>query len=274
MPETLNAYKDEAIALLMAYLPKVVLALLTLWIGSSLIRGLVRFIRQTLEKRGYDPSLVPFLCNLTSWLFKAVLFISVASMVGVQTTSFIAILGAAGLAVGLALQGSLGNFAGGVLILVFRPFKVGDVIEAQGHIGVVKEIQIFTTVLLNGQNRRIVIPNGKLSNDALINYNVEGRVRVDFTVGIGYEADIDQAKSVLLALVKDDKRVLAEPAPMVAVAELGDSSVNLALRVHCNPDDYWGIYFDGLEAIKKTLDKNNISIPFPQRDVHLHQKSA
>jgi small conductance mechanosensitive channel len=228
-------------------------------------------IGKALRHRGVDETLAPFLMNLSGWLLKAVVVISVASIVGVQTTSFVAILGAAGLAVGLALQGSLSNFAGGVLILIFRPYEVGHFIEAQGHKGVVKEIQIFTTTLVNPQNRRIVIPNGALSNGSITNYTVEGTARVDIAIGIEYGADIEKARQVLLDLLAKDPRVLKDPEAAVVVTELADSSVNLAVRPWAKVDDYWGVFCDTREKGKLALESAGIGIPFPQRDVHLYQ---
>jgi small conductance mechanosensitive channel len=192
-------------------------------------------------------------------------------MVGIATTSFVAILGAAGLAIGLALQGSLANFAGGVLILLFKPFKVGDYIEAQGYSGTVNEIQIFNTILKSLDNKTIIIPNGNLSNDCITNYSTEPLRRVDFVFGIGYEDDIKKAKEVLLTIIKSDSRVLKEPEPFVSIGELGDSSVNFTVRVWCNKEAYWDVYFDMFEKVKLEFDKQGISIPFPQRDVHLYQ---
>ena len=272
--ESLKAHQETLINLAVAYVPQVLLALLTLVVGLWLIGVFTRLLRKTLDKRGVDPTLTPFLMTLLSWGLKALLIISVASMVGVQTTSFIAVLGAAGLAVGLALQGSLANLAGGVLILIFRPYKVGDLIEAQGELGVVKEIQIFTTTLLSPQNRRVIIPNGAMSNGTIKNLSAEGVVRVDTTVGISYGADMKRAKEVLLEMVKQVPKVLEEPAPVVAVSELGDSSVNLAVRPFCDPTDFWDVYFATVEGSKQALDAAGISIPFPQHDVHLYQAKA
>lgn len=271
MMDYLAEYKEQAVELGMAYAPKVLLALLTLIIGLWLIGGVKSLVAKGLARRKVDKTLAPFVLSLLSWILKAVLFISVASMVGVETTSFIAILGAAGLAVGLALQGSLSNFAGGVLILIFRPYEVGHFIEAQGHLGTVKEIQIFTTELLTPQNRRVIIPNGAMSNGSITNYTVEGTARVDISIGIDYRADIAKARSILLELLSQDKRVLTEPAPVVVVTELADSSVNLAVRPHCKVEDYWGVYCDTLEQGKTLLEVAGIGIPFPQRDVHLFQ---
>jgi small conductance mechanosensitive channel len=269
--ETLARYQETAVTLAMEYLPKVGLALLTLIVGLWIISAVVRLFKKTLALKKAEPTLVPFLTSLLGWLLKVVLFISVASIVGIETTSFVAVLGAAGLAVGLAMQGSLANFAGGVLILVFRPYKVGDLIKAQGELGVVKEIQIFTTTLLSPQNRRIIIPNGALSNGTVINLTAEGAVRVDTTVGISYSADMRKAKSVLEGMVKKIPGVLSEPPPTIAVSELADSSVNLVVRPHCHPDNYWDVFFATVEGSKRALDEAGIPIPFPQRDVHLYQ---
>ena len=195
-------------------------------------------------------------------------------MVGIETTSFVAILGAAGLAVGLALQGSLANFAGGVLILMFKPFKVGDLIEAQGFIATVKEIQIFNTILKTADNRIVIIPNGSLSNGSMVNINQESTRRVDFVFGIGYEDDIDKAKSILNTLADNDSRVLKDPAKVIVLSELADSSVNFTVRLWAKTEDYWGVYFDMQEAVKKSFDQQGISIPYPQQDVHMHQVAS
>ena len=195
-------------------------------------------------------------------------------MVGIATTSFIAVLGAAGLAIGLALQGSLGNFAGGVLILIFKPYNVGELIEAQGHLGVVKEVQIFNTILLTPDNKRVIIPNGAVSNGSVVNYSAEGLLRVDLVIGIAYESDIPKAKEVLYKAMADHELVLQDPKSTVAVSELADSSVNLVVRPWCKVSDYWQVYFDITEAAKVDLEQNGITIPFPQRDVHLFKQKA
>ncbi len=270
----LEKYTDTAVTLVMGYAPKIVLAIVTLIVGFWLAGRVAALVRSGAKRRNIDPTLTPFLVSLITWALRAAVLISVASIVGIQTTSFVAVLGAAGLAVGLALQGSLSNFAGGALLLIFRPYKVGDLIEAQGQLGVVKEIQIFTTTLLSPHSKRIVVPNGPLANGTIVNFTAEGKLRVDLTVGVAYSADIERARQVLLDVLKADERVLTEPAPMVEVAELGDSSVNLAVRPHTHPDDYWGVYFDTLKNCKLALDAAGISIPFPQRDVHLFQHKA
>jgi len=207
-------------------------------------------------------------------VLKALLFISVAQMVGIETTSFIAILAAAGLAIGLALQGSLANFAGGVLILMFRPYKVGDFVDAQGVTGTVDEIQIFNTVIMTGDNKRIIVPNGAISNGIITNFSAEATRRVDFIFGIGYDDDIAQAKSTLKRIFAEDDRVFTDPEPLVVVSELADSSVNFTCRVWVNAADYWGVFFDTTEKVKLVFDKENISIPYPQSDVHIHQAGS
>jgi len=270
--ENLQKYTDMAWEMAIQYTPKILLALLTLLIGLKIIKGIINLTDKIFERNKVDPTLRPFVGSLLSWVLKIMLFISIASMVGIQTTSFVAVLGAAGLAIGLALQGTLSNFAGGALIMIFKPYKVGDLIEAQGHIGVVKEIEIFTTRLTSPQNKMIIIPNGSMSNGNIVNYTTLGLIRIDLNIGIAYDADIDQAKKVLLEVMANDDRVLKDPAPFVGVSELADSAVNLAVRPHCNPADYWGVYFDTLENGKKALDKNKVTIPFPQMDVHLFKE--
>jgi small conductance mechanosensitive channel len=242
-------------------------AIVFLLIGLWVINWLSKKINKTFIKRDMDDSLRPFLVGLISIGLKILLIISVAGMVGIKTTSFIAILGAAGLAVGLALQGSLANFAGGVLILIFKPFKTGELIEAQGHIGVVKEIQIFVTKLIDPQNRLVIIPNGVLSNGDIRNYTELGQVRVDLSIGVAYDADLKLAKETLMKVMLAHPKVLKEPAPFVGIAELADSSVNLAVRPYAKPEEYWDVYFEIYEQGKLALDAANISIPFPQLDV-------
>ncbi|PKG81070.1 mechanosensitive ion channel protein [Colwellia sp. 75C3] len=263
---TMKAYE-----LGLAYAPKLILSILTLLIGLWIISGISKLVQASMERSKVDPTLIPFMGSLVSWLLKVLLFISVASMIGVATTSFIAVLGAAGLAIGLALQGSLANFAGGVLIMIFKPYKVGDLIESQGHLGVVKEVQIFNTILLSPQSKRIIIPNGSTSNGSVVNYTVEGKIRVDLTVGVSYDADIDKTKAVLMEVLVNNDKVMQDPAPFIGLSEMADSSVNFAVRPHCLPEHYWDVYFGVNEAVKKALDKNAIAIPFPQRDVHLIQ---
>lgn len=260
---------DQAIALVMAYAPKVVLAIVTLIVGLWLINRFVAVLDAKLGKK--DPTLNKFLCGLIGAILKILLLISVASMVGIATTSFVAIIGAAGLAIGFALQGSLANFAGGVLILIFKPFKVGDTIEAQGFLGAVNEISILYTIVNTFDNRRIVIPNGSLSNATLVNVSIYEHRRCDMTFGIGYDDDIDKAKSILKRLMEEDKRSLTDPAPRICVGGLGDSSVDLMFRVWVPTDDLWPYYWDMQEKVKKAFDAEGITIPFPQRDVHMYK---
>jgi small conductance mechanosensitive channel len=259
---------DQAIALVMTYAPKLVLAIITLVVGLWLINRFVAVLDKKLGKK--DPTLNTFLCGLISVVMKIMLLISVASMIGIATTSFIAVIGAAGLAIGLALQGSLANFAGGVLLLIFKPFKVGDTIEAQGFLGAVVEIQILYTVVNTFDNRRIVIPNGSLSNATLVNVSLYEKRRCDMTFGISYDDDIDTAKAILQRLFEEDERSLKDPEPRICVGSLGDNSVNLMFRAWVATDDLWPYYWDMQEKVKKAFDKEGISIPYPQRDVHVH----
>ncbi|UQG58982.1 mechanosensitive ion channel [Marinobacter sp. M3C] len=260
---------DQAITLVMAYAPKVVLAIITLIVGMWLVNRFVNVLDSKLGKK--DPTLNKFLCGLINAILKVLLLISVASMIGIATTSFIAVIGAAGLAVGLALQGSLGNFAGGVLILIFKPFKVGDTIEAQGFFGAVDEISILYTIVNTFDNRRVVIPNGSLSNATLVNVSIYDKRRCDMTFGIGYDDDIDKAKGILKQLMEEDERSLSDPAPRICVGSLGDSSVNLMFRVWVATDNLWPYYWDMQEKVKKAFDAADITIPFPQRDVHMYK---
>ncbi len=249
-------------------------AILVLVIGFPIRNFLSRALNRVMIKREIDESLRPFLKSLFKSTLTVLILITAASFVGIETTSFVAILGAAGLAIGLALQGTLQNFAGGVIILVLRPFKVGDYVEAAGQAGTVREIQIFNTILTTPDNVRITIPNGKLSNDNIKNYSAEENRRVDMVFGIGYGDDIKKAKDLLMQMVTSDERILADPAPQVVVAELADSSINFKVRPWVANADYWNVYFDFHEKVKKEFDAAGISIPFPQRDVHLFQETV
>jgi len=255
--------------LLLSYGPKVLMAVITLIIGLWIINKVVSVLGKALEARKTDQTLTPFLKSLIGTALKVLLLVSVASMVGIATTSFVAILGAAGLAIGLALQGSLSNFAGGVLILIFKPYKVGDLIDAQGEFGEVKEIQIFNTIIVTPDNKRVILPNGLVSNGIIKNVSAEGYLRVDTVVGISYGDNIKQAKDVIMNTLLEDPQVLKDPAPIVAVVELGDNSVNLCVRPYATVENYWDVYFNTYENVKNALDKEGISIPFPQRDVHM-----
>lgn len=251
--------------LMLEFGPKLLGAILIFIIGSWIIRIILKSVNRIMAKASYDESLKKFLRNLLKWTLKILLFLVVLSVVGIETTSFAAILAAAGLAVGLALQGSLANFAGGALIMIFKPFKIGDLIEAQGEMGVVKEIEIFTTKLTGLSNKEIIIPNGILSNDNIINYTVNGTRRVDLVFGVHYDSDIKLTKDVLLEVITSHSKVLKDPAPSVNVLALADSSVNFAVRPWCKSEDYWDVYFDINEATKIALDKAGIEIPYPHQ---------
>jgi small conductance mechanosensitive channel len=269
--ENLDKYLDILKTMLVEYGPKVIGAIVVLLIGLKVISGVTKAMHKIMNSRNLDASLIPFLSGMINIALKALLFISVMSMIGIEMTSFIAILGAAGLAVGMALSGTLQNFAGGVMILIFKPYVVGDFVEAQGYMGVIKEIQIFNTIMTTVDNRRIIIPNSSISSSSMINYSSESTRRVDFSFGIGYGDDIDKAKSIISAEISKFSEVLPEPAPLVVVGELGDSSVNLTTRVWVKSADYWTVHFGMLENVKKAFDAQGISIPFPQTDVHLYQ---
>ncbi len=254
------------------YGPKLVGAIVVWIIGSIIVKLLSKGFTKVLEKNNTDPSLVPFLSSLVATLLKVMLVISVLGMLGIEMTSFIAILGAAGLAVGMALSGTLQNFAGGVMILIFKPFKVGDVIDAQGFIGSVHEIQIFNTILKTPDNKTIIIPNGGLSTSSMTNFSTEQRRRVDWTFGIGYGDSTEKAKQVLQGLCDADSRILNDPEVFIAVSELADSSVNFVVRAWVEAGDYWGVYFDMNEKVYKTFAEQGLSIPYPQMDVHVNNQ--
>lgn len=260
----MQVYLDQFIELAVAYAPKVLLAIVVLVAGLWSISGVANRAERVMQRRRVDRSLRPFLKGLISISLKILLLLSVAAMVGIEVTSFVAVLAAAGFAVGLALQGSLGNFAGGVLILLFKPYAVGDYIEAQGHSGTVHEIQIFNTVLKTPDNKTVVIPNGPMSNGSVVNYSTEPTRRVDFTFGISYEDDIDKARMILERLVKAEKRRLKDPGHQILVGELADSSVNIIVRLWTKTEDYWPVFFDLTERTKKAFDKEGITIPYPQ----------
>lgn len=245
--------------------------ILVLVIGLWVIGIINRSVGRVMAKRELNPSLRPFLKTMLSVTLKILLVITVMSMIGIQMTSFIAILGAAGLAIGLALSGTLQNFAGGVIILIIKPFKVGDYITSEGHSGTVSEIQIFNTILKTPDNKTIILPNGSVANNSMVNFSEEPTRRVDLEFGIGYGDDIDKAKEILWTIIKADERILPEPEPMVAVKELANSSVNIAVRVWVKAEHYWPYYWDIHESVKKAFDRNGISIPFPQTDVHLYK---
>ena len=269
--ETLQKIYELAIQ----YGMKFVMAIVVLLVGLIVVKWITKGMVKMMRKGKVSESLIPFLKSMTNILLKVMLIISVMGMVGIQMTSFIAVLGAAGLAVGLALQGTLQNFAGGVMILLFKPYEVGHFIETQGYMGTVKEIQIFTTVLSTPDNRKVIIPNSPIATGSLTNFSAMPTRRIDFAFGIGYNDDIDKSKKILLKMAQKDERVLQEEnPPEVMVEGLGDSSVNLKLRVWVKSEDYWGLFFDVTEGVKKQFDAAGISIPFPQQDVHLYNHKS
>lgn len=261
----LQNWIDRGYELIMLYGPKLLLAIVIWVVGIWVIKTILKGIRKALEKGDYDVSLKKFLLNLTNWSLKIVLIIVVLGTLGVETTSFAAILAAAGLAIGLALQGSLANFAGGVLIMLFKPFKVGDTIQAQGELGTVKTIEIFTTKLSSPDNKEIIIPNGVLSNGNITNYTSHDTRRIDFTFGVGYDSNIKQTKELLMAQLTSHPKVLKEPEPVVSLNELADSSINFVVRPWVKTQDYWDVYFEINESIKEALDAAGIEIPYPHR---------
>ena len=269
--EKFQVVLERMYALFIKYGMKFVLALVVLIVGLIVIKWITKALVRMMKKGKVTESLIPFLKSMTNILLKVMLVISVMGMVGIEMLSFVAVLGAVGLAVGLALQGTLQNFAGGVMILLFKPYEVGHFIEAQGFMGTVKEIQIFTTVLTTPDNRKVIIPNSPLATGSITNFSAMPIRRIDFSFGIGYSDDIDKAKDILLKMAQKDDRVLKdENPPEVMVEALGDSAVNLKLRTWVKSEDYWSLFFYVTENVKKQYDAAGISIPFPQQDVHLY----
>lgn len=257
--------------LVVLYGVKILMALVIFVIGKWLVKKLSNVIEKVMKKNNVDPAIRNFAGSLVYYMLLVFVCIAALGQLGIQTASFVAIVGAAGLAVGLALQGSLSNFAAGVLLLIFRPFKVGDFVEVAGTSGVIQTIQIFTTELNTPDNKKVIIPNGGIIGGNIVNYSANDTRRVDLIFGIGYGDDIDAARKVIEEILKADSRVLEIPEATVAVVELADSSVNFVCRPWVKTDDYWGTYFDLTEAVKKAFDSSGISIPFPQQDVHMHQ---
>ena len=239
--------------------------------GVGILTGVVR---RLMQRGKADDTLTKFVASLTKIALMTFVCIAALGPLGVQTASFVAIIGAAGLAIGFALQGSLANFASGIMLIIFRPFKRGDFIEAGGTSGAVEAIQIFSTILNTPDNKKVIIPNSGITGGNIINYSAQDTRRVDLVFGIGYEDDIKKAKQILEKVISDDQRVLPDPAPVVAVSELADSSVNFVVRPWVKTADYWGVYFDLTEQVKLAFDEQGISIPFPQTDIHLYQSSA
>lgn len=264
----------QLIDLAIAYAPRLLLAIVVLVIGWFAIGVMRRAISRVLSLKQVDPTVGNFLGSVSGIALKVMLLLSVAGMIGIQVTSFIAILSAATLAIGMALKGTLSNFAGGVSVMLFRPYKVGDFVEGAGQSGTVKEIQIFNTVLTTGDNRTVIIPNNAIATGVLVNYSTQPTRRVEITVGIGYEDDIDAARAIVQKIIDEDDRTHAEPAPLIAVGALGDSAVDLKIRVWVDASNYWPVTFDFNERIKKAFDAGGINIPYPQQVVHHVHENA
>jgi len=265
MTDNIQKITDMAIA----YAPKVIGAILTLIIGFIIIGWIVGIVQKMMAKRGIDPTISPFLTSIVSVGLKVMLLLSVAGMFGIETTSFVAIFGAMAFAIGMALQGSLGHFASGVMILIFKPYQVGDLVDLGGNVGVVDEVQIFNTLLLTPDNKKVIIPNGVVTSGIITNISGQGEIRVDMAYGIGYDDDIDQARSIMLDVAKRCPQVIQGKPVDIFVAELADSSVNFTVRPWAKSEHYWDVYFFMMENIKKEFDKAGVGIPFPQMDLHV-----
>jgi small conductance mechanosensitive channel len=272
--ETIDTLYAQGISLAVEVALRLIAAIIVYFIGRFIINKVLRFIKHSLEKREDSPSLNDFLFGFTKIMLFAALFIAVAVTLGIDATSFLAVLGAAGLAIGLALQGSLSNFAGGILILAFKPFKVGHVIVAQGHTGVVNRVQILYTHLMTFDNQEVIIPNGNLANSDIVNMSTQETRRAELKVGVAYGTNIKDAKEIILSIFNNDPRVLQEPAPFVALQNFGDSSLDIVVRVWTKSADMWPVYFAGMESINSEFEKHGIEIPFPQRVVHQIKEKA
>jgi small conductance mechanosensitive channel len=271
--EMLGMRSGELTGIIVSNFVNILVAAAILVIGFWIVKKLVKRINKVLEKREMDQSLRTFLSSLTSVGLKALIVVSAIGQLGIEMTSFVAILGAAGLAVGMAFSGTLSNFAGGVMLLVFKPFKVGDLVAVQGEEGIVSEVLIFNTILKTLDNKVIILANGAVANGTIVNYTKADKRRVDWSFGIAYGDDLKVAKELLAKFVAEDSRVLHDDANLVALGELGDSSVNITVRAWCKTEDYWGVFFDMNERVYKEFDAAGLSIPFPQMDVHV-QKEA
>jgi small conductance mechanosensitive channel len=253
---------------------QILAALVVFVVGRWLARRISSLLERGLKRANTDPTLISFFRNIAYFGLLTMVVIAAVGQLGVQTTSFIAVLGAAGLAVGLALQGSLANFAAGVLMIIFRPFKAGDFVEAAGASGVVEEIQLFTTTMRTPDNKTVIIPNAQITSGTITNYSARDTRRLDLQFGVSYADDLDKVKQIINEVLADEPRLLKDPEPVVGLLSLGDSSVNFAVRPWVRSSDYWPVFFDLQEAMKKRFDAKGISIPFPQRDVHLYQQAS
>jgi len=271
MPETgeINSFLSTYV---IPWAINIIFALAIFIVGRMVAKMIIRLLKKILHKTGMDDILINFVSSIANAALLLFVIIAALDQLGVDTTSLIAVLGAAGLAVGLALQNSLQNFASGVMLIVFRPFKAGDMVEAGGTAGVVESITIFNTVLRTGDNREVIVPNGSIYNDNIVNYSARATRRIDMVFGIGYDDDIKQAKEIMQDILDQDERIHKDPAPLVAVAELADSSVNFNVRPWVNTGDYWAVKFELTEKIKLAFDANNISIPYPQMDLHIDKQ--
>lgn len=270
-PGKMGEYLDIAVELAIQYGLKLLAAIVIFIIGKMVASWVKKLVIRVMKKSEADPIIIGFSSSIVYIGMLAFVVVAAIGQLGIQTTSFIAILGAAGLAIGLALQGSLANFAAGFLLIIFRPFKVGDAIEAAGVSGSVKAIHIFTTTLTTGDNKTIIVPNAKLSSDNITNYSTQETRRVDLTVGVSYDADLKEVRNILEDIVSKDTRILKDPAHLIAVSELADSSVNFTYRLWVKSADYWGVFFDTNESVKTRFDAAGIGLPYPQRDVHLYE---
>ena len=270
----ISPFMDQAPSLILAYATKIVLALLVFFIGKILARSLTNLLEKGMTSKGVDPTVSVFTRNISYYALFAMVVIAALGQLGVQTASFVAIIGAAGLAVGFALQGSLSNFASGVLIIIFRPFKNGDYVEAGGAAGVIHEISIFSTIFKTPDNKTVIVANSAITGGNIVNYSLEATRRVDLTVGVGYGSDIKQVQNILQNIAQSDSRILEDKDITIAVGELADSSVNFVFRVWVKTEDYWAVFFDLNAAIKTVLDEQGIEIPFPQLDVFLKNQST
>ncbi len=268
MEETFQKVYD----LLMLYGVKVIAAIAIFVIGRWVAKGFRSLTQRLMDKKNVDPTVSGFVGNLAYMALLVFVIIAALGQLGIQTTSFIAIIGAAGLAIGLALQGSLSNFASGFLMIIFKPFKVGDYVEVAGVAGTVETIQIFTTTLKTPDNKTVIVPNASVTGDNIVNWTVKGTRRADMVFGIGYDDDIDKAKQIMADVLSKDDRILKDPPIQIAVSELADSSVNFVVRPWVSIENYWGVYFDAMENIKKAFDEAGISIPYPQQDVHMYEQ--
>lgn len=261
---------DKIIEISIVYGPKLLLAIVTLLVGLKIIKIVANIVNKALEKASVEETLARFAVSMVGMGLKILLLVSVASMIGIETTSFVAILGGMSLAIGLAFQGTLANFAGGALILVLKPYVVGDVITTQGYTGKVDQIQVFSTILHTPDGQTVILPNGLISNADIVNITKLGKRRVDLSIGISYDSDIKKAKEIIQKVMESNKKVLSDPAPSVSVAELGDNAVVFGVKPWSTAEDYWDVYGQVQEAVKYEFDKQGIGMPFPQREVYVH----